>query len=149
MPPRPYRFRGEYRLAASHDPVVAALRDADRWPAWWPQIRAVVRHTETTGLVTVRSLLPITLHLTVTGAVDDPDAGVFRARIGRDLHGWIEFRVTADPADCSALVAYTQECTVTKRGLAGSATVLRPLLGVNHAAMMRSGMRGLEAYAGR
>ena len=149
MSPRPYRFRGEYRIAAPCSPVVAGLRDADHWPTWWPQIRAVVRHSDTTGLVTIRSLLPVTLRLTVTGEVDDPDAGVLRARIGGDLDGWIEFGVDCGEHDGAARVTYAQECGVSKPGLARASALLRPLLRANHAAMMRSGMRGLETYACR
>lgn len=145
MPPRPFRFSGAYPVAAPYPRVVAALRDADRWPEWWPQIRSVVRYSDSTGLATVRSLLPITLRLKLTGEIDDPDTGVLRARIGGDLEGWIEFRVTPGGAE-HVRVTYVQECVVAKSGLTGSGTLVRPLLGVNHTAMMRSGMRGLATY---
>lgn len=139
---RPFRFAGEYAVAAPRDRVLEALRDADRWPEWWPQIRSVERLDERSGLVTIRSALPITLRLKLISEVDDPSAGVLRARLEGDLAGWIEMRVRDVPPTASR-VDYEQECVVAKPGLGRLSSTLRPALALNHAAMMRAGMQGL------
>ncbi|WP_026181131.1 SRPBCC family protein [Demetria terragena] len=141
-----FRFAGEYPVAAPRDRVVAALRDADHWPQWWPQIRSVERIDAERGLVTIRSLLPMTLRLTLIAQVDDVEAGTFRAGLDGDLVGWIETRVSASGSALSQ-VAYEQECHVAKRGVGPIAAAVRPILTLNHTAMMRSGMRGLGTYA--
>lgn len=144
---RPFRFAGSYPLAAPPEQVIAVLRDAERWPQWWPQIRSVERYDDRRGLVTARSVLPFSLRLELTSTVDDPDAGVLRADLARDLVGWIEFRVAPGERPGEARVTYDQECDLTHARVRRVALAARPLLRLNHAAMMRTGMRRLAVRA--
>ena len=36
-----YRFVTVWRLQAPIDPVFAEIDDAEAWPTWWPNVRAV------------------------------------------------------------------------------------------------------------
>ena len=144
---RPFRFAGSFPLAAPPEQVIAVLRDAERWPQWWPQIRSVERYDERRGLVTARSALPFSLRIELTSTVDDPDRGVLRADLARDLVGWIEFRVAEGDAPDRARVTYDQECDLAHARVRRVALAARPLLQLNHSAMMRTGMRRLAVRA--
>lgn len=144
---RPFRFAGSYALAAPPERVVAVLRDAESWPRWWPQIRSVERYDERRGLVTARSVLPFSLRIELTSTVDDPGRGVLRADLARDLVGWIEFRVAEGDGPDRARVTYDQECDLAHARVRRVALAARPLLRLNHAAMMRTGMRRLAVRA--
>lgn len=140
-----FRFSGRYPLAAARAPVLAALADPEQWPLWWPQIRTVQRHDETSGAVQVRSRLPITMRLELIDArVQD---GVLRARLEGDLVGWVHYRVQSAANERGCIVTYEQECRLGRAVPAMIVRAAAPVLRHNHEAMMRSGMRGLEAYA--
>lgn len=141
-----FHFSGSYDLDAPSGPVLEALRDAESWPTWWPQVRSVEQLDDVSGLVAIRSMLPITLRLRLISLVDDVAGGVLRAGLQGDLDGWIEMRVRAT-GSAATQVTYEQECTVAKPGLGRVSSALRPALTLNHAAMMRAGMRGLAAHA--
>lgn len=139
-----FRFTGQYPLMAAHDAVLAALVDPQCWPRWWRQIRSVQRHDEHSGTVVVRSRLPMTLHLELTDAAVTADE--LRADLGGDLIGWVSYRVRGSgPTGC--LVSYRQESRLRRSAPRALLLAVAPLLRWNHEAMMRSGMRGLEAYA--
>lgn len=140
-----FRFRSRYPLAAAPEPVLSALTDPERWPLWWPQIRSVRRHDETSGTVLVRSRLPITMKLHLTEA--RVEHGTMRARLGGDLVGWVRYRVQPAAGERDCVVAYEQECRLGRAVPAVLVRAAAPALRYNHEAMMRSGMRGLEAYA--
>ncbi len=141
-----FRFSSVHRLDAPAASVFEVLRDAEAWGQWWPQIKKVMPRDDRTGTVVIRSLLPMRLVLEVTSEITDPAQGVLRARLDGDLRGWAQFTVI-DETDSTTL-EYEQETTLVHPRLPGfAARASRPLLVVNHAAMMRSGMRGLQARA--
>ncbi|AKU18448.1 SRPBCC family protein [Luteipulveratus mongoliensis] len=140
-----FQFASVSHLDAAPDRVFDALREPEHWDRWWPQIRHIQPYDDESGLVVIRSLLPVTLRVVVTRQVVDPDGGVLRAGLTGDLTGWSQFVVRREGRGTH--LDYTQECAVTKRRLGRAAQALRPVLLVNHAAMMRAGMRGLQSYA--
>ncbi len=141
-----FRFASVHRLDAPVGTVFEVLRDAESWGQWWPQIKRVTPRDDRTGTVVIRSLLPITLVLEVTSELTDPALGVLRARLDGDLHGWAQFTVTGESG--GSTLEYEQETTLVHPHLPSlAAHAMRPLLVVNHAAMMHAGMRGLQARA--
>jgi hypothetical protein len=155
---RPFRFHHTWHVPADAATTFAALADVDAYPRWWPQVRAVARIDADSGHAYVRSLLPYTLDLVLTREVEDADAGLLRVRIDGDLEGWSQFRLepgTPVGPDRTAVAprpvpltraSYSQEATVTTRGLDRLAPVAAPVLRLNHALMMRAGERGLAAW---
>ena len=164
-----FRFRHLWHVPADPETTFEALADVDRYPLWWPQIRGIRRIDDDSGHAYVRSMLPYTLDLLLTREIEDADAGILRVRLGGDLEGWSEFRVSpapssvhdgsyaaddrshaADPSDpvppMAAVADYRQEATVTAAGLEHFVPMARPLLTLNHRWMMRAGERGLAQW---
>ncbi|WP_265442893.1 SRPBCC family protein [Flexivirga meconopsidis] len=149
MTARHFRFASTHRVGAARDDVFAILAEGETWDRWWPQIRSITAYDETRGSVHIRSVLPLTLRLELTSEVADPESGVLRASLAGDLVGWSQFVLTSDGPAATSL-AYTQEVDLMVGGVLGRVSTwraMRPLLIANHAAMMRSGMRGLERAA--
>lgn len=146
---RLFCFASSHPVAAPRDAVFAVLQDAERWPQWWPQIRSVTPYDDTHGRAEIRSILPLTLHIELATELVDPESGVLRATLAGDLIGWSQFALRADGAERTVL-DYTQEVRLARPGLVGRMAtnpLVRPVLIANHAAMMRSGMRGLARAA--
>jgi len=97
-----------------------------------------------TGRVWIRSLLPYTLDLVLTRAVQDEERGILRVDIDGDLQGWCAWQLTTEGA--VTLIRFSQEVKVTVPMLQRAPLAIRPLLRGNHAHMMRSGERGLRTY---
>lgn len=136
-----YRFETNWSVPVPHDRLFAVLADVGGYPTWWPQVRAVARLDDDTAHVVARSLLPYSLDLVLTRAVEDPAAGVLEARITGQLDGWSRWTLRGD-RDGTA-VRYEQEVTTEGRLLTAASSVVRPVLVANHAWMMRGGRRGL------
>ncbi len=133
------------------DPV-RARRDrvrrtgADRGlPRWWPQVREVARLDDTTGIVTIRSVLPYDLTFTLREGRRDRENGVLEAGLSGDIDGWARWTVT-DLGAHGCLTHYEQEVDVRARLLRLLAVPGRPLFRANHALMLRAGRRGLAAH---
>jgi uncharacterized protein YndB with AHSA1/START domain len=139
-----YRFDNLWRLRAPRAQVYAALADVDGYARWWPQIREIHRIDTDSGRVRIRSLLPYTLTLVLTRAIQDETGGILRVNVDGDLRGWCAWQLTAEETGTSA--RFTEEVEVTVPLLQRAPFATRPLLRANHAHMMRSGQRGLSAH---
>ncbi|MFJ4618786.1 SRPBCC family protein [Streptomyces sp. NPDC088812] len=139
-----YRFRSLWRLPAPPAAVYAALERPEDYPRWWPQVREVTRLDDTTGVITVRSLLPYAMTFTAREVRHDPGAGVLEVALSGDIEGWARWTVTA--AGAGALARYDQVVDVDKPLLRRFAVPGRPVFRANHRLMMRAGRRGLAAY---
>ncbi|WP_249040333.1 SRPBCC family protein [Streptomyces chryseus] len=126
------------------DAVRRALEQVDAYPRWWPQVRAVTRLDENTGVVRVRSFLPYELVVAVREKRRAPEAGVLEVAISGDMDGWARWTVRPRGADGTRAV-YEQEVEVRKTLVRRLAVPGRPLLIANHALMMRGGRRALAA----
>ena len=102
---------------------------------------SVARLDDDNAHVVARSLLPYSLDLVLTRAVEDRAAGVLEARITGQLDGWS--RWTLREHDAGTALRYEQEVTTPGRLMAAASGVARPVLVANHAWMMRGGRRGL------
>ncbi|MGW2034436.1 SRPBCC family protein [Streptomyces spinosus] len=136
-----YRFLSVWPLPAPPATVYAALERAEDYPRWWPQVRAVTRLDDGTGVITIRSALPYALTSTVRETRRDPAAGVLEVTLSGDIDGWARWTVT--PGGPGALARYDQEVRVRKPLLRRLAVPGRPLFRLNHRLMMRAGRRGL------
>src|SRR5471032_1215059 len=139
-----YRFDNLWHLPAPPEQVYAALADVERYGRWWPQIREVNRIDRDSGRVRIRSMLPYTLELVLTRAVQDEARGILRVKVAGDLQGWCAWQLSAEGAGTRA--QFSQEVQVTAPVLQRAPFAIRPLLRGNHAHMMRSGERGLRGY---
>ncbi|MDJ0381070.1 SRPBCC family protein [Streptomyces sp. G-G2] len=143
-----YRFRSVWDLAAPPVRVYAVLERAEEYPCWWPQVRGVRTAGPRTGTATFRSLLPYELEVTVTELLRDPATGVLEVALSGDLEGWARWTVRPRRGGTRAL--YEQEVEVRRALMRRLAVPGRPVFRLNHALMMRSGRRGLDAFlAGR
>ncbi|MET9834902.1 SRPBCC family protein [Streptomyces sp. NPDC006385] len=139
-----YRFRSLWALPAPPGTVYDLLARAEDYPRWWPQVREVNRIDDTTGLVTIRSVLPYDIVFTAREVRRDPEAGVLEIAMSGDLDGWARWTVT--PHRRGSLARYDQVVDVHKPLLRRLAVPGRPLFRANHWLMMRAGRRGLTAY---
>ncbi len=142
MPRDSYRFRNVWTVRARADAVFAALVDVERYPVWWPDVRAVQRQDGDSGDLVVRSVLPVGLRLRLKRAEEDPLAGAMRVAISGDLEGYCAARV--DERRGRTVVRIEQDVVLCKRSLLPFEPVLKPALRANHAAMMWRGERGLR-----
>ncbi|RKN44673.1 SRPBCC family protein [Streptomyces hoynatensis] len=145
-PPRRYRFRSDWRVAAPPDAVYRVLERHQDYPLWWPHIREVVQTGPDTGRCRFRSVLPVDLNVTVRALRRDPAARVLEIALGGDLEGRMRFHVAARGA--GARVRIRQDTELRQPLLRRLARPARPLLLANHALMMRAGRRGLRAWLG-
>ncbi|MEU3979933.1 SRPBCC family protein [Streptomyces sp. NPDC026672] len=139
-----YRFRSLWHLPVPPAVVYPVLERAEDYPRWWPQVRSVTRLDDTTGVVTVRSLLPYSLTFTVRESRHDPAAGVLEVVVSGDIAGWARWTLTAEGP--GTLARYDQVVDVDKPLLRRLAVPGRPLFQANHRLMMRAGRRGLLAH---
>ncbi|MGH3350660.1 MAG: SRPBCC family protein, partial [Nocardioides sp.] len=117
-----------------------ALVDVERYPQWWPQVRAVAKLGDDDALLVCRSALPYDLEI-VLHAVSR-ELPVLEVGLGGDLDGFARWTLT--PAEHGCRMVFEQEVVV--RGLLGLAsTLLRPVLRWNHQQMMLGCRQGLAA----
>ena len=138
-----YSFRASWVTPASPEEVAETVVDLERYPEWWPQVRAVAKLGPDTARVLCRSALPYTLDL-VLDAVSR-EAPVLEVAVSGDLDGWVRWTVTPDAG--GTRTDFAQEVSVTGP-LAAASLVARPLLRWNHQQMMRGCQDGLSARLG-
>jgi len=134
-----YSFTESWLTPAPVAAVADTVLDLERYPEWWPQVRAVAKLGPDTARVLCRSALPYTLDL-VLDAVSR-EAPVLEVAVSGDLDGWV--RWTLSPVDGGTRTDFAQEVVVTG-ALAASSYVARPLLTWNHHRMMRGCEHGLR-----
>lgn len=140
-----YRFRAVWTLQAQRQRVLTLLADPGTWPRWWPQIRTVQRAGPQAVTVRIRAPLPYSIAVTVHRTRQDPDAGVLEATLTGELHGWARWTLDTPDSDLTR-VTLQQEVVVRRRLLRRLSPLCRPLLRLNHAAMIRAGQRGLRKH---
>jgi hypothetical protein len=139
-----YRFRARWSLPAPPGVVYPVLERAEDYPRWWPQVRAVDRIDDTSGVIRIRASLPYVLTFTAREVRRDPVAGVLEIAMTGDLEGWARWTLTVDGS--GTLARYDQEVDLNRPSLRRFAVLGRPVFRLNHALMMRAGRRGLLTY---
>ncbi|MFW0794218.1 SRPBCC family protein [Gordonia sp. CPCC 205515] len=143
-----FRMTARWHLPHPRGLVFAALADADAYTTWWPQVREATRVDDRSGTARLRSVIPMSLRVTVTEQVRDATRGELRAAIEGDLVGWSRWQISDDDEHphSAAVVDFTQEVLLHKRIPTVLIVVGRPLLRLNHRHMMRAGHRGLSRW---
>ncbi len=136
-----YSFSASWVTAAPVDEVAATVLDLERYPEWWPQVRAVARISDDAARVLCRATLPYTLDL-VLDAVSR-EVPVLEVAVSGDLDGWVRWTLTPEGPDTTR-TDFTQRVAVDG-ALALASYVARPLLSWNHHRMMRGCEDGLRA----
>lgn len=133
-----FEFRGTWSVAAPLEAVREAVVDLERYPEWWPQIRAVAKLGPDDARVLCRSTLPYTLDL-VLHAVSR-EGTVLEVAVSGDLDGSVRWQLSPEPA--GTRMEFEQRVRVTGL-LALASYVARPLLRWNHHRMMLGCIAGL------
>lgn len=139
-----YVFRSTWRLDASPERVFDALADVERYPTWWPQVRATRRIDEISGEVTCRNLLPYDLTFTMVRGVEDRNSRVLRADVTGGLVGTSQWTISADHE--GALAVFDEDVAVGQSVLRATGPLLRPAFKASHAHMMSAGEQGLRSH---
>jgi hypothetical protein len=139
-----YRFVSLWSLPADPAAVYRVLARVEEYPRWWPQIRAVERLGDTTGVVRISSVLPYEMTFVAREVRQDPVAGVLEIAMSGDVEGRARWTVSARGG--GSLARYDQEVDVGRPLLRRLAVPGRLVFRANHALMMRAGLRGLRAY---
>ena len=139
-----YRFLSLWRLPYGVAAVYRALERVEDYPDWWPQVRSVSRLNDTTGVITIRSVLPYDMTFTARETRRDPGAGLLEIAMTGDIEGWARWTVAADGT--GTLARYDQVVDVNKPLLRRLAVPGRPFFRANHRLMMGAGRRGLLGH---
>lgn len=147
MPDATYSFTEDWTLPRRRGELYDLLVDVERYPMWWPQVRAVAKLDDDVALVACRSLLPYTLHLQLRPVRRDPDAGVLAVELDGDLEGRCSWTLSDHPRGTRMLFA--QEVSLPPSLLRRLSRLARPVLVANHGWMMRGALRGLGGSTSR
>jgi carbon monoxide dehydrogenase subunit G len=139
-----YSFTSEWRVDADPNDVFEVLSDIGDYPAWWPEVKRVVRIGEKRVAAHVRSVLPYDLDFEMEQVAEDRRRGVLEVRMTGDLQGLSRWTISRS-TDGSRLL-FEEEVEATKPLLVRLAPVARPAFKLNHSFMMRHGEAGLRTY---
>jgi hypothetical protein len=145
----PYSFRVSWTVPFPLERVHAVLVDLERYPEWWPQVRAVASLGEDDALVVARSVLPYSLELVLHAVRRDPTH--LETTLTGDLEGVVRWNLTdLGPSEIGpqTRMDFEQEVQVTGRLLRVASRAGRPLLRWNHERMMRGCLAGLHDRLG-
>ena len=138
-PAAEYEFRGIWSVPAPLEAVREAVVDLERYPEWWPQIRAVVKLGPDDARVLCRATLPDTLDLELHAV--SREGTVLEVEVSGDLDGSVRWQLSPEPAGTG--MEFEQRVRVTGL-LALVSYVARPLLRWNHHRMMLGCIAGLK-----
>jgi hypothetical protein len=140
----PYSFRRSWTVPFPIGRVHALLVDLERYPEWWPQVRAVAKLGEDDALVVCRSALPYSLNLALHAECRDPTH--LETSLNGDLEGVVRWYL-ADLGP-ETRMDFEQDVHVTGRLLRLASSAVRPLMEWNHERMMKGCLRGLQTRLG-
>jgi hypothetical protein len=140
----PYSFRRSWTVPFSLDRVHALLVDLERYPEWWPQVRAVAKLGEDDALVVCRSVLPYSLDLVLHAERRDPTH--LETSLSGDLEGSVRWYLT--DLGSETRMDFEQDVCVAGRLLGLASRAARPVMVWNHERMMRGCLAGLRDRLG-
>lgn len=146
----PYSFRVSWTVPFPLERVHELLVDLERYPEWWPQVRAVASLGEDDALVVARSVLPYSLELVLHA--ERRDRTHLETSLTGDLEGVVRWYLTdLDHSDSGpqTRMDFEQDVQVTGRFLRLASRVGRPFLRWNHERMMRGCLAGLHDRLGQ
>ncbi len=123
---------------------MAALRDIESWPQWWPVVRRVTPVTPESGPAVwefrFRTRLPYDIVFAAEVLDDDPLAGM-RVRVTGRLAGEGGWR--AEPVPGGTLVCFDWWVRPQLAWMRAVAPLARPVFSWNHRSLMADGAFGL------
>jgi polyketide cyclase/dehydrase/lipid transport protein len=123
---------------------MAALRDIESWPQWWPVVRRVTPVTPESGPAVwefrFRTRLPYDIVFAAEVLDDDPLAGM-RVRVTGRLAGEGGWR--AEPVPRGTLVCFDWWVRPQLAWMRAVAPLARPVFSWNHRSLMADGAFGL------
>lgn len=134
-----YTFTADWTMPAPIEEVAAVLDDLERYPEWWPQVRAVASLGPTAARVLCRSTLPYTLDLVLEAI--SRSAPTLEVAVSGDLDGVVRWHLT--PQSFGTRMEFEQEVEVGG-ALALLSYAARPVLVWNHHRMMAGCEDGLR-----
>ena len=137
---RGYSFSGTWTVDAPARLVQEVLVDLERYPEWWPQVRAVAKLGEDDALVVCRSVLPYSLDLVLHAERRDPTH--LETSLTGDLEGVVRWYLT--DLGPQTRMDFEQDVHVTGRFLRLASRAGRPVMVWNHERMMRGCLAGLN-----
>ncbi len=140
----PYSFRRSWTVPFPLGRVHELLVDLERYPEWWPQVRAVAKIGEDDALVVCRSVLPYSLNLALHAERRDPTH--LETSLTGDLEGVVRWYL-ADLGP-ETRMDFEQDVHVTGRLLRMASGAVRPLMVWNHERMMKGCLAGLHDRLG-
>ena len=140
----PYSFRVSWTVPFACERVHDVLVDLERYPEWWPQVRAVAKLGEDDALVVARSVLPYSLDLVLHAERRDPHH--LETSLTGDLQGVVRWYLT--DLGSGTRMDFEQDVQVTGRFLTLASRAARPVMVWNHERMMRGCLTGLRAKLG-
>jgi len=153
MTSRHFDLVSHWRIEAPVERVWAALTDIERWPRWWPYVRAVqtLRPGDASGLGSLRRIrwatrLPYDIEIEVE-AVESLRHERLRGRSSGQLRGeglWL-LRAEGGHTD----VTYVWRVELARPWMRWLAPLLAPLFRWNHDGVMRAGAAGLARHLAR
>ena len=138
-----YRFRDTWVIPAPVPAVFRAVVDLASYPQWWPDVRSVSRLDDDTAEIVCQASLPYRLVVRMHRTEENESAGRLAVDLDGDLRGLLAARVRVHAHGTTLDIQ--QDVVATKPLLRSLSPVARPLFRVNHALMMRRGLRGLRA----
>lgn len=149
-----YRFVTVWRLQAPIDQVFAEIDDAEAWPTWWPNVRAV-EPLERTGpdkigarfRTTFVGKLPYELRFDLRVTDREPPTSLVGVATG-ELEGTGEWTLWTE--EDWTVVRYVWSIRTTARwmNLVGPLPFVDEIFRLNHHAVMRSGLVGIRHRLG-
>jgi uncharacterized protein YndB with AHSA1/START domain len=133
----PYTFRVSWTVPFPLERVHALLVDLERYPEWWPQVRAVAKLGEDDALVVCRSVMPTRSTWCCTPSAASPP----RDHLTGDLEGVVRWYLADLGAETR--MDFEQHVEVTGRLLRLVSRAGRPVMVWNHERMMRGCQAGL------
>lgn len=135
-----FRFVDSWEVDAAPEHVRDVLLDLERYPQWWPQVRAVAKVSDDDAIVLCRSRLPYTLEMHLHAV--SRDLPTVKVDIAGDLQGWAQWSLIATPGGTRLDFAQEVDLVTVPRWLAAAT---RPVLTWNHQSMMRGARLGLTS----
>ncbi len=136
---RTFEFTDAWVVDAAPERVGQVLSDLERYPEWWPQIRAVASLGDDDARVLCRSALPYTLDLLLHAISREPP--LLEVELSGDLDGVVRWQLT--PLAEGTRLDYEQRVTLGSRTLRAASLVAAPAMRWNHARMMAGCRAGL------
>jgi Polyketide cyclase / dehydrase and lipid transport len=147
-----YAFATIWRLAAPIDRVFELIHDAERWPSWWPSVRAVQPlPRDPSGRdrfrFTFRGRLPYLLRFDMTITRDEPPTELVGLASG-ELEGEGHWSLREDGTRTVLRYDWTVRTTRRWMDLLAPLPFVDEIFALNHHAVMRDGLAGARRVLG-